>query len=421
MTQNLKQMLTIAAIVSFCSMFFVNFFIEGFIVTISVIILPILIYWYKPKKIWQLGIVVGICSPLFRMITLMLSERTLGEAALTIWPEIFFYVFYGLMFEVFYARKSGKTIEFATATFLGDYLSNLVEISLRLGSLVIPFKYIQGLALIAITRTIIVLFIVILIKKFRTFTMKQAHEEHYKNLILLTSNFWSEIYFMEKNMVYIETLMVKAFGMYHKTKVLDLEPEVVELSLEIAKEVHEVKKDYIRVIQGLQGITEKKLFDLEMGIDEIVKIVVDNTRTCLELNDKRIHIVDRINSNAPVKFHFYMTSVIRNLIGNAVEAMENQPVGMLEVDVLEKGDRIIITVSDNGEGIKERDLPYIFNPGFSSKYVDETGESKRGVGLSVVKSIVEQVFNGSIDVHTKESEGTRFTLVMNKPVLKGDI
>jgi len=74
-------------------------------------------------------------------------------------------------------------------------------------------------------------------------------------------------------------------------------------------------------------------------------------------------------------------------------------------------------ISDNGSGIQAKNLPYIFNPGFSTKYESETGESRRGVGLVVVKSLVEQVFCGEIAVETEVGKGTTFTLTFNAKCL----
>jgi len=399
-------------------MFYINFFIEGFIITISVIILPILISWYKPESLLRLGVIVAIASPSFRLFTLLLAGHPLIEAFGMTWPEVFFYLCYALIMELWYQRRTRSLGNFIAAVFLGDYVSNLLEIGLRLNTVIIPFDFFRGLGLIAVVRTGLVLTFIILIRRFKTFMMNQAHEEHYQNLLLLTSNFWSEIYFMKKNMIYIENLMAKAFSLYNHTKEISASSEIIEMSLDIAKEVHEVKKDYIRVIQGLEAVTEKQLFELDMTIREIINIVVTNTRNCLEAKEQQVHIIDRIHSNAPVKYHFYMTSIIRNLIGNAVEAVNDQALGHITIDCEDDGDTLTLFVADNGSGIAKKNIPYIFNPGFSTKFENSTGDSKRGVGLVVVKNLVEQVFNGHIVVESHEGQGSKFIVTFNLNVLK---
>lgn len=68
-------------------------------------------------------------------------------------------------------------------------------------------------------------------------------------------------------------------------------------------------------------------------------------------------------------------------------------------------DKIIIYVKDDGEGIKENDMPFIFN----RFYKGEKG--KHGIGLSIVKSIINK-HNGKIFAENS-SKGAKFTIVIN--------
>jgi two-component system, NtrC family, sensor kinase len=64
-------------------------------------------------------------------------------------------------------------------------------------------------------------------------------------------------------------------------------------------------------------------------------------------------------------------------------------------------------VKDNGNGISQENLPKIFEPYFSTK---ETGT---GLGLAIVKRVIEK-HNGTIEVESKEGEGTEFTVKLPK-------
>lgn len=416
-----KQMLLITGIVSFCSLFFFNFFIEGFIITISVIIMPILFYWYEEVNPLKVGFMIALASPFFRMFTLLASHYTTEEAFGVIWPEIFFYMMYSILFNQLYVKRNRKLNDFVLAAFLSDFGSNIVEMALRMGTLEISFDIFRGLAVIALVRTAIIVVFVAIIKHFRTLIVREAHERHYHNLLLMTSNFWSEIYFMEKNISYIEALMAKAFKLYHKAEMGKADSEIVELALDVAKEVHEVKKDYIRVIQGLEAITEKRLYDLEMGIHEIVKVVMASTHNCYKKQMQAVHLIENVKSQTLIRYHFYMTSVIRNLVGNAIEAFDEGQSGYVRIEVYEDASLLNIEVSDNGKGIKQRDMPYVFNPGFSSKYAVDSGDVQRGVGLSVVKGLVENVFKGHICFISKENQGTTFKIAIPLETLLDDL
>lgn len=104
--------------------------------------------------------------------------------------------------------------------------------------------------------------------------------------------------------------------------------------------------------------------------------------------------------------------VILNLITNAFYAVNErrktetsayQP--SVSVSTKRKGDKAIITVTDNGTGIPKRVLDKIFQPFFTTK---PTGEGT-GLGLSLSYDIVKAHY-GDIKVDSKEGEGTTFTI-----------
>ncbi|MBN1265054.1 MAG: PAS domain S-box protein [Anaerolineales bacterium] len=66
-----------------------------------------------------------------------------------------------------------------------------------------------------------------------------------------------------------------------------------------------------------------------------------------------------------------------------------------------------ISISDNGTGIPEKDLPHIFEPFFTTKEPDKGS----GLGLAQVYGIIKQ-HNGFIDVESQISSGTRFVIYM---------
>ncbi len=66
-----------------------------------------------------------------------------------------------------------------------------------------------------------------------------------------------------------------------------------------------------------------------------------------------------------------------------------------------KNDRILVSISDNGEGIPEKMQSKIFIPNFTTK------SSGTGLGLAMSKTIVEQA-KGKIWFDTREGEGTTF-------------
>ncbi len=89
---------------------------------------------------------------------------------------------------------------------------------------------------------------------------------------------------------------------------------------------------------------------------------------------------------------------IENLVKNGIDAMRGK--GNIRIEIIPDGNHVNILVADTGHGILKRDYQTIFNPGVTSK--------KRGwgLGLSLVKRIVEEYHNGKVKVLSSSKEGT---------------
>lgn len=99
--------------------------------------------------------------------------------------------------------------------------------------------------------------------------------------------------------------------------------------------------------------------------------------------------------------------VIENLTKNAVDAMEGQ--GEITFQVEERDKVVRIDVTDTGKGIAKSKFKTVFNPGYTTK--------KRGwgLGLSLVKRIIESYHGGKIFVKNSEvGKGTTFRIELRK-------
>lgn len=95
--------------------------------------------------------------------------------------------------------------------------------------------------------------------------------------------------------------------------------------------------------------------------------------------------------------------VMENLTKNAVDAMEGA--GKLTISTGKQGDKLFIDISDTGKGIPRKNFKTVFNPGYTTK--------KRGwgLGLTLVKRIIEEYHGGKIFVKRSElGVGTTFRI-----------
>ena len=97
--------------------------------------------------------------------------------------------------------------------------------------------------------------------------------------------------------------------------------------------------------------------------------------------------------------------VMENLTKNAVDAMEGKGSIDITVGAAKNDNMVLIAIKDTGKGISRKNFKNVFNPGYTTK--------KRGwgLGLTLVKRIIEEYHNGKI--YVKESEpgkGTTFVI-----------
>lgn len=98
---------------------------------------------------------------------------------------------------------------------------------------------------------------------------------------------------------------------------------------------------------------------------------------------------------------------IENICKNGIDAMEGS--GKLEVSLIEKGENVIIDITDSGKGMNSSQQRSVFQPGYTTK--------KRGwgLGLTLVKRIIEENHNGKIGVLKSEpNKGTTFRIILRK-------
>lgn len=132
----------------------------------------------------------------------------------------------------------------------------------------------------------------------------------------------------------------------------------------------------------------------------------------LEILYKANPVTIKIGTTPPVKGDpIMLMQVFSNLIGNAFKYARMGTGAVIEIEGWEEASEIIYRISDNGLGIEEKDLPFIFE--LFTRMSNVQGIEGSGVGLSIVKRIVEK-HKGRIWVESKPGEGSVFYLAFNQ-------
>lgn len=173
----------------------------------------------------------------------------------------------------------------------------------------------------------------------------------------------------------------------------------------------------------------KRLGSLVIDLDRLAKLEQENVRLNIadvdlievaravcgnfekEADNKNIEI--RIDGVASViqADKDRITQVITNLLSNAIKY--TPPGGHIRVQVKDEDTKGIVIIEDDGIGIPQKDLSYIFERFYRTDQSRNRKTGGAGIGLTIAKSIVE-AHNGRITAESAEGTGSRFTVVLPK-------
>ena len=155
-----------------------------------------------------------------------------------------------------------------------------------------------------------------------------------------------------------------------------------EHNLILNKTSFDISKELKNIIRTFQPLLNNKNIVIESNIEDYIQIYVDRDK---------------------------FKQIVYNLLSNSIKYISTQ--GKISVALEKKKDDILLNISDNGIGIKEEDLKYIFERFYRVDESRNKNTGGTGLGLSIVKSIVD-IHNGNINVKSKYGEGTEFTITL---------
>lgn len=106
-----------------------------------------------------------------------------------------------------------------------------------------------------------------------------------------------------------------------------------------------------------------------------------------------------------------VSRICANLLSNAIKYTPRGKNVWMSVNDLQES--ISIKIRDEGVGIEKEELPYLFSKYSKISSQPTEGEPSTGLGLSIVKRIVEEI-NGKIFCESQPGEGTLFTVILKK-------
>ncbi len=200
----------------------------------------------------------------------------------------------------------------------------------------------------------------------------------------------------------------------------------VSLNIEMIKEdekrsISEVKS-YLNKAVGITRYMEEFIIAIKKQINQ------ESSETMFSLSEEIFQMISLVSykarkMNVEIVFNpakeiktfgdlIEFNQVITNLLNNAIDSYDNleKKDKKIVIDLDEKDDVIYLSVEDWGIGIPKKNIDKIFEPFFSTKK-DKKGY---GIGLSLVKRIIENDFKGSVNVISEVNKGTKFIIKFPK-------
>ena len=172
------------------------------------------------------------------------------------------------------------------------------------------------------------------------------------------------------------------------------------------------------VVKDLDLITkfESGMANLELKTFDIV-FTIKNVFEQLEMRAKKNNITLKINDEYFEPIYVYadeerIQQVITNLIINSLKYGVDRGVTEVSIDSLKKG-KILIRISDNGEGIEQKHLPRLFERFYRVEKTRNRTLGGSGLGLSIVKHIID-AHNEKIFVESRTNIGSEFSFTLPK-------
>ncbi len=198
-----------------------------------------------------------------------------------------------------------------------------------------------------------------------------------------------------------------------------LKPEDME-SIALIKDSGELM---LALIDDILDLSKVEASDAELEMEplsffEVVRKSVNALNHLAENKDQQIKLFNNCPNGVISGEPNAMLRMINNLLSNAIKFTPEKGRIKLEIDPGPQG-HLKLTVTDTGIGIPKDKIPHLFDKFTSASQTGTAGEKSTGLGMSIVKEILER-HGGSIEVHSVAGKGTTFQIILPESKLPLD-
>lgn len=140
---------------------------------------------------------------------------------------------------------------------------------------------------------------------------------------------------------------------------------------------------------------------------------IDEIRMELEFKNIEVSFINTTDKNTYIQADAeQLKRVINNIINNSVKYM-NKENGRIRIWIIDIGEFVQIAFEDNGKGISEKDLPYIFERFYRADTSRNSAKGGSGIGLAIAKKVIEDHM-GKIWAESEEGKETIICFSLKK-------
>ena len=415
--ENIEKVLVISLLTTFTGQIYISPVYGMFRFSIAVIILSILLIYFKTVSVTAVCGISAISIPLFRAFVdyVTYNNGTYLDSLQNFYPVTVYYLLYGVIFTLLDIRKKlNNPFLMIISLWVCDSIPNMAEAVFRRVLDNYEFdRLILNIIVIGLIRSILTYGLFYIAMYYKNRYDRKLKEGKYNEMVLFISGLKSELFFLKKSMADIEETMQMSYDLY--TEIED--KKVKDRMLTISKNVHEIKKDYARVVNGMERVISSESAGVAMGLNRIFDIISENSEKIVSAKGKKIRFGFRIKEDFKTLDFYPLISVLNNIITNAIDAIEED--GEIIVEDWASDTKYHFSVTDSGAGFEPDDSRIIFEPGYSTKYDVKSGRMSTGLGLSHALQIIEGYFEGHIEaVHFEKERQTCFRISIAKEVIR---
>lgn len=160
-----------------------------------------------------------------------------------------------------------------------------------------------------------------------------------------------------------------------------------------------VEKDYFIKKISLEDLVHTVIMDYRENLmQNRICLDIDNLQNCVYTDEK------------------WLVFIIGQILQNSIKYMDKED-KLIKIYSLNKKNKIVLVIEDNGQGIRDCDLPRVFEYGFTG--TDRNKEYSTGIGLYLCKKLCVRL-NLSIDIESVYKKFTRVAIVFLKTNLYKD-